>query len=814
MAQKTGNQNSEFKISGKLIDSTTNQPIEYATISLYKQGEKRPINGTITDINGIYTVDNVTEGTYKLIAEFIGYKPFIIANISVGKSNPFVAVKEIKLAPKTTTLQGVTITAQPKIIENKIDKMVFNAERDLTSQVGVATDILKKVPQVSVDIDGNVELAGSTSIRFLINGKPSSAFGSNISDVLQAIPASQIKSIEVITNPGAKYDAQGIGGIINIILKENDSQGINGNISLSAGTRQNNGSFNFNARKGKFGINAFISGHTSPKVAPTSVSDRITNDTASLTNILLHQDALSSYQRGGFQTGTGFDWDVNKSSSLSGAVSYNSFSNNGDGYTNQGQFVKDETGNQISDLQTLINSDRKFQFHNVNASLNFKKDFAKEDQSLELSANTSIGSRTSVNNNFQFALPQDSLYYSTKSVNPGTETETEFKADYTQPLKKDVLLGVGGKLSLYDISSNSNVSKLDVNALKYFPDNFLSNSLDYHQKVYAFYTEISFPVFTLFNAKIGERYERTEINSYYSNAQQQTKIPGYNTWVPSIFFSKKIGDNSLIKLNYSKRIERPDYRDLNPFINTSDPKNLSTGNSNLTPEIGNRFEIGYSTDIKKAGSLYFSLFYRMNDHDIQNFITYFPSYQVGDTTYTNVALSTRENIGRENNLGANLFGEFKFIPKLNLRTNLSFYQRHIINAIDKGYNTSGFLYRMNLNASYQFSNTLAGEFFGNFNSARHEAQGKYPSWSSYSLALRKQFWNKKASLALTASNPFQKNLNQVTAVYGPNFIINSVRHIPFRSFGINFTWKFGKLEFKKDKEKPDDNLNAPVDNNG
>jgi hypothetical protein len=120
---------------------------------------------------------------------------------------------------------------------------------------------------------------------------------------------------------------------------------------------------------------------------------------------------------------------------------------------------------------------------------------------------------------------------------------------------------------------------------------------------------------------------------------------------------------------------------------------------------------------------------------------------------------------------------------------------------------------MNLNASYQFSNTLAGEFFGNFNSARHEAQGKYPSWSSYSLALRKQFWNKKASLALTASNPFQKNLNQVTAVYGPNFIINSVRHIPFRSFGINFTWKFGKLEFKKDKENPDDNLNAPVDNN-
>ena len=133
--------------------------------------------------------------------------------------------------------------------------------RIITSQSGVATDILKKVPQVSVDIDGNVELAGSSSIRFLIDGKPSSAFGNNITDVLQSIPASQIKSIEVVTNPGAKYDAQGLGGIINIILKKNTAKGVNGNISLTAGTRQQNGSFNFNARNKNFGINAYVSGN-------------------------------------------------------------------------------------------------------------------------------------------------------------------------------------------------------------------------------------------------------------------------------------------------------------------------------------------------------------------------------------------------------------------------------------------------------------------------------------------------------------------------------------------------------------------------
>ena len=418
-----------------------------------------------------------------------------------------------------------------------------------------------------------------------------------------------------------------------------------------------------------------------------------------------------------------------------------------------------------------------------------------------------------MDNIYQYNLPQDSLYYSTKGNNPGTENETEFRADYTQPIKKKVILGVGSKLSLYDINSNSGVLKLDGSG-NYSKDDYLSNILGYHQKVYAFYGEISFPVFSWFDAKIGERYERTEINSYFSDATQQQNIPGYNTFVPSLFFSKKVSDNSQFKLSYSKRIERPDYRDLNPFINTSDPKNLSTGNSNLKPEIGNRYEIGYSTNIGPSGLFMVNLFYRQNEGDIQPFIVYYPTYQVGDTSYTNVALSTPQNIGKENNYGLNLFASAKFFSKLDLRSNVFFYERHTINAIDKGYDYNSFNYHFNLNADYQFSKTLVAEFFGNFRSARHEAQGTYPSFTTYSLAIRKQIWDKKGSIALTASNPFKKNLDQKTEVYGPNFTIDGLRTIPFRSIGINFTWKFGKLEFKKDTDKIDDSLNAPPEKGG
>ncbi len=805
-------QNTGYIIKGRLIDSASKQPLEYATISLFLKGEKKAINGSLTDSLGKFEVDHVLPGNYNLVAEFIGYKPHTIANVFINKDNPVFDAKNILLVTKATTLQNISVAAPAKLVENKIDKLVFNADKDITSQVGVATDILKKVPQVSVDVDGNVQLAGNSSIRFLINGKPSSAFGSSISDVLQSIPASQIKSIEVITNPGAKYDAQGLGGIINIILKKNNSQGVNGNLSLTGGTRMENGSFNFAARKGKFGMNAFISGNARLNAETPSSSVRTTSDTAAKTTILLNQDGLNRFQRSGYQTGIGFDWDVNNQNSISGAVSYNNFSNTGIGNTNQIQNTKDLNGNVFSGTPVLLNANNAFHFNNVDASLNYKKTFAKDGQELEISVNSSFGNRRSENNNYQYYLPQHSLYYSTMAVNPGTEKETEIKADYAQPLKKNVILGVGGKVSFYDITSNSKVLKLDSASAEYAKDNFLSNSLDYHQKVYALYSEISFPVLTLFDAKIGGRYERTEINSFYSNAQQQISVPGYNTFVPSIFFSRKLGENALLKLSFSKRIERPDYRDLNPYINTSDPKNLSTGNPKLQPEIGMRYELGYSADIKKVGSLMVSLFYRTNNHDIQPFIVYYPSFLVGDTTYTNVAVSTRQNIGKEDNTGVNFFGDLKFIPKLNLRTNLFFFQRHTINVIDKGYNYNSFNYRFNLNASYQFSNTLAGEFFGNFSSARHEAQGRYPSFTTYSIALRQQFWNKKGSLALTATNPFKKYVDQKTEVFGPNFIINGTRSIPFRSIGINFTWKFGKLEFKKDKEKPSDNLNAPSDN--
>jgi len=231
----------------------------------------------------------------------------------------------------------------------------------------------------------------------------------------------------------------------------------------------------------------------------------------------------------------------------------------------------------------------------------------------------------------------------------------------------------------------------------------------------------------------------------------------------------------------------------------------------LQPEIGHRLELGYSKDVENVGSFMVSLFYRINEHDIQPYIVYYPSYKVGDSTYTNVSVSTRQNIGMEKNAGINFFADLHISSKFSVRSNAFFFHRHTINELDPGFNSNSFNYRFNVNATYQVIPTLVGEFFGNFNSARHEAQGIYPSFTSYNIAIRKQFWNKKGSIAFTTTNPFNKYVVQDTKLFGSNFSVNSTRKIPFRSFGLNFTWKFGKLEFKQNKEEKDNNLNAPLD---
>jgi ferric enterobactin receptor len=796
------------KISGRIIDSVSGAPVEYSTISLVAGESNKIITGTTTDDKGIFKITDIAAGTYNMQVYFIGYKTGIKKNIVISKTSPVIALGDFKLSSLQTMLKEVTVTAEKNLIENKIDKMVYNAEKDLTSQGGVATDILKKVPQVSVDADGNVELQGNSNIRFLINGKPSSVFGNNLADVLQSIPASQIQSIEVITSPGAKYDAEGTGGIINIILKKSTAQGINGNVSLSGGTRLENGSVNLNARKNNFGVNAFLSGNAQLQSTTINSLNRVSQDPASGQMYSLAQDGTGNFYRNGFQTGFGIDWEITPKDNLNGSFTYNYFNNNTTGATNRRAVLQDATHTTLSDITNIIDASSNFNSHIIDGNLNYKRKLKKEGQELELVLTNSNGTNYSAYQQVQKFVSPDSIFNGSSGKNPGTDRQTNISLNYTHPVNKVIVIETGAKTVLNEIRSNSNAYLLNTATSVYDFNTSQSNTINYNRNIYALYLSGTFKL-KLFDIRAGCRYENTQTKADFSSAGP-VKINPYNTFVPSAIISHTFKNNNSVKLSYTRRIQRPDYRDLNPFINSSDPKNLTTGNPNLRPEISDNFELGYNAYFKKGINFNTSLFYRRNIRDIQAYTTYYAAYPIGDSVYNNVSVTTRENVGLEKNIGLNVFASVPVTSKISLRSNLSFYQRYIINSIDPGSNVSGFNYRVNINGSYQVSNTLILEIFGNFNSPRVSAQGKSPSFTTYNFAIRKQLFNKKASIAFTTTNPFNKYVNQKTETIGQDFTLYSVRQLPYRSFGINFTYKFGRLEFKKQKEAEDANLTNPT----
>ncbi len=785
------------KIEGKVIDASTKQPVDYATVSVFKQGAPSPFNGNSTDPKGNFKIEGLPDGDFIVTVDFIGYTRQTMAHVIIKAGNRSISLGNILLAPIQSQLKEVKITAAAPQVENKIDKIVYNPANDLTAQGGQALDVLQKVPMVSVDINGNVELMGNSNIQFLINGKPSTMFGASITDALQAIPASQIKNIEVITNPGAKYDASGTGGIINIILKDNNVQGVNGSVNLSAGTRLENGSFNLNAKKGKFGASAFFSGNgnltsTTPS-SGTRTSYSNTRDT--VTN--LNQNGQSDFKRSGYRSGLSLNWDITPKDALTASVSFNHFGNNSSGYINNYQTTYSTLTGLPVDTNSINKSTSRFSSNSIDWSLAYKKTFKNKDQELNVLFNQSIA-----HNNNDFTQEQDYtnvVFPTAGSIgnNPGTDKETTIQVDYSQPVNKSLSIETGAKASIEDINNTVTTETLTEGVYTFNP--LQSDAFSYNRKILAYYLSATFSLFNDFlTGKAGLRDEYTVSTSDFPN----TTLPSYNTLAPSFVLQHKFDKTQSIKFSYSYRLERPNYNALNPFLNVSDPHNMSIGNPNLEPEYGHNFELGYNKSFSNGANIYVAGFYRYNTNDIQQFTTFYPTFKVGDTTYNNVALSQQTNIGKEVNEGINLFGSLP-VGKLTFRTNMFFADR---TTTEPGLpQTSGFFYRLNLNTSYEFVKDLAAEFFINYRSSQRTIQGTNPGFLFYNFAVRKQFWNKKASLGLTAANPFNQYVDVRSNTYGANFNQNSLRQIPLRSFGISLTYKFGKMEFKKEKPQQEDN---------
>jgi outer membrane receptor protein involved in Fe transport len=714
------------------------------------------------------------------------------------------------MSPLTKSLKGVVIISTKSIIENKPDRIIYNVDKDITSQSGVATDILRKIPQVTVDINGNVELLGNPSVRFLINGKPSTVFGNSITDALQSIPASQIQSIEVMSSPGAKYDASGTGGIINIILKKSKAKGFSGVVNATTGTRLENGALNLNYKKNNIGITGYFSGSSQLKTLTGTSSDRNSSDTATRHSYYLTQNGNSDFTRFGYRSGLGIDWDITGKDNLSFSFSNFRFGNTNTGFSNQYNTEKDKSGTTIFSESSIRNADNRIDNTTYEAGVDYKKKLKKEKQEISFSYNYSVSKNNSSYQQSRQYPVNDSVFAGSSSNNPGKDYVHEMAVDYSNPITKDALLELGVKSTIEKLVSNSDVFTFTPAQYQYLYDTKQSYNSEFNRKVISGYVSASFKLWKAVDVIAGARLEHTFNKATYTK-NQGIKIPDYNNFGPALTVLHTFKNQQTLKFSYDYRLERPEYRDLNPFVNLSDPHNITTGNPYMVPEIGNNFQLGFNQSFGKDNNLNIVLVYTFNKPDIKTYTTFYPTYKVGDSLYDNVNVSMRGNIAAENRWGVNIAGSINAVSKLNIRVNVQLYDRTTKNIYAIPQLVSGFEYRGNMNVNYQINKGLVAEAFGNYNSGLRW-QGTRAAFSSYTIALRKQLLKNKGSVGFTAVNAFGKYLTQKSTQIGSGFTGSSLLQIPYRSFGISFMYKFGKIKISKLKEEENYLTKPPVEN--
>ncbi|WP_342330620.1 TonB-dependent receptor [Pedobacter sp. FW305-3-2-15-E-R2A2] len=759
------------RITAIILDSASKKPIDYATVSLLKTKDNKSVNGAVTDERGKLTLSNVSPEEYKLSIGFMGYKTKVII-VKTTPEKPDLNAGTIYLSSTASNLKEVEISGQKALIENKVDKLVYNAEQDITNAGGDATDVMRKVPMLSVDVNGNLQMRGS-SVRVLINGKPSGTMANSVADALKMIPAEQIKSVEVITSPSAKYDAEGSGGIVNIITKKKSAEGTSGSVNTSVGTRSNNGAFNLNAKTGRLSLTGSLGvNHAYPQNSKVVSSNVVALQAGGGTSLL--NKGFSDWSRVGYNGSAGIDYDFNNYHNISTNLKINRFSNGGPGTT-----TSEANGNPAA----FITRDMDMGFNNLDWSVDYRKTSKKEGEEFSVSAQLSTGRNTSDYSNKTVSDGRPDLL--DIGSNTGKNNEYTVQTDYTYPFSKTTTLETGVKGIFRNIISNYG------NAIQDF---------DYDQNVASAYGVLGFKLTKKITAKAGLRTEYTKINGLSGIGEKFDN--DYFNLFPSLILSQSLKGASTIKVSYNRRIQRPSLFYLNPFENKSDQFNILKGNPDLNPELSDNIEMGYSTFIK-GSVINASVFYRSTKNVIESIVTPLPTVPGTPQAF----LTSYTNVGRSESYGMNIFGSYNPKPKWTLMANVGLNTYNVNNGSSTNkVNTGTFLnYTAFARSAYAFPGGWNTEIWGVINSPRRTFQGKTDAMYFYGGALKKEIWKKKATIGLNVLNPFSRDLvintvNNGKNAQGDTYEQKTNIHYPLRSFGINLSYNFGKLKFTQPKK--------------
>ncbi|WP_185152749.1 TonB-dependent receptor domain-containing protein [Fulvivirga aurantia] len=598
--QRRGTGENPFKVIGVVLDEQTGQPLEYATISLLKAADSTLVDGAITNAQGQFEIKG-KPGPHILRLQFISYETKFIDNIVFNRENRVVDAGTLTLSSDTETLDEVVVSANKSQMQLELDKRVFNVGEDLANIGANASEIMDNLPSVSVDVEGNISLRGSSNVRILVNGKPSGLVGISNADGLRQLQGDLIERIEVVTNPSARYDAEGSAGIINIILKKEREKGFNGAFTANAGYPDNYGfSGNVNYRAGSF--NLFGSYGINYRENPGGGFTNRTsfgNDTTLYT--FIDNDRLRSGTSHNFRIGTDFYINENNIITASGLTRISDEEN----ITEITYFDRNENRQLFSntfrkDVELEDDDNYEFQMsyrrimkgegHELTAEFQFRDNDEVESSAID-SANLLTDS--------------DQIRYQ-RSINEQGDRNILMQVDYVYPISKSKKFEAGYRGTLREISSDYLVEQIDDQG-DWMPLGNFSNKFVYNEDVHAAYAIFENKM-NKWGYQLGLRAEQTYITTFQRETDA-TNEKNYLNFFPSAFLSYKLDASRTLQASYSRRISRPRFWYLNPFFSFSDPRNIRTGNTDLDPEYTDSYEVGLLNNLNKS-SIYVGAYYR------------------------------------------------------------------------------------------------------------------------------------------------------------------------------------------------------------
>lgn len=771
--------NNTSEITGKVVNSKDDTPISYATISILSFADSSFVTGCMSDDNGSFSISNIDFGNYFIKINYMGFKLSIVDNITVDSDHTKIGT--ISISENIESLSEVEIVAQIEFVNNSIDKKSYNIKTLITNEGSNTSELLLNIPSVNVDIDGIVSLRGNANVTVLINGKYSGLRGEDLSIFLESLPSDIIETIEVITNPSAKYDPDGMAGIINIVTKKNKLEGFNTMLTTSIGTDSKynaSGMFSLNKKKWNVFTN-FSTMNRKSSMLGTTYRETYLLDSVSI----LDQNSEGERVLNSNMINAGFDYSINPKNEFSASVMYNIRGGGGDEII-ETTFLDDNT---IDNYIRSTDKDLKFTTIDLNAA--YKKTFSKDGilsfnikHSIIHSDSKSLFSEQDYNTDFSSPISSDILQESNTNAKNAHST---INVDYSKSLNNNNMIELGYQSTFKNNGSDFIFYNYSPLTFDWTKDDLQSNNFQFEENNHSIYSIYKQNIGN-FGCQFGLRTEVAQTEARLINSED-TFNNDYVSFFPSIHTSYLLGGGQQLKASYSRRINRPNERMLNPFPNYSDPLNIRIGNPYLKPEYIDSYELEY---IKNWDNLSLSTsVYLKNVSDAISHVKYIED-DISITTYENFGNTT--NYGLELILNSNLFKWWNFTLSSNA-------YKTVIDGTNIGneFNNEGFSFNSKLLSTFKLPKDLTFQFSCNYNSPIIIAQGEISDMYSFNLAIKKKILKNRGSISLKFTDIF--NTNEFTFVTsGDTFYQESIRKRESQAISLSFSYSFGKFAKRND----------------